>query len=137
MHVMFYNPKLEPPKGRIYNIAEVDPDWAEVYARRPAGPHAPHPTYEEALNSPWTGPILFYRDGKMYKGSHVAADQYVPLIGVQCLPGINWDTWYACDPDELMTHLRKKYTHLEEVAPRYNEEFAVWSIQVHYDGQCR
>jgi hypothetical protein len=133
---MFYNPKLEPPKGRFYNITEVEPKWAELYAKQ-TGPFAPYPTYEEAVNCRWTGPVRFYRDGKMYQGSHVAANHYKPLVGVQCETGINWDTWYACDLDELMNFLHTKYTCLFGEKPRYDEEFAVWSIQVHYDGRCR
>lgn len=134
----YYNPKLDPPKARFYNIHEVEPRWAELYAKQTKGPFAPFATYEDALNSNWTGPLKWYDNGVMYEGSHVAANSYKPLYGVQCLPGINWDTYEACDPDELMQYVRSKYTKLDgDCNPHYNEEFATWSIQVHYDGRCR
>lgn len=135
---MFYNPKFAAPKPHFGPISEVEPHWADFYAKQTKLPFAPYATYEEALNSTWTGHLRFYKDGKMYEGSHVAANQYKPLEGVQCEPGINWDTWWACDADELINHLKTKYTKLEGPQPRYHEDLGVWSIQVHYyDGRCR
>lgn len=135
---MFYNPNLEAPKARFYNIREVEPHWAEFYAKQTKIPFAPYNTYEEALNSNWSGTLRFYQDGKMYEGGHVPTTAYKPLYGVQREPGINWDTWCACDPEELMAGIKTRYTQLwGDTNPRYNEEFAIWSIQVHYDGRCR
>ena len=134
---MFYNPKFEAPKPRFISIREVDPKWAAIYAKRTEGPFAPFASYEEALESPWTGPLRFWKDSIMYEGSHVAANHYKPLEGVQCEHGINWDTWYACNPNELMSTLRTKYTNIFGGEPHYSEEFGVWSIQVHYAGRGR
>ena len=134
---MFYNPNLEPPKAKFGTIREVEPQWAEHYAKIDKYPFKPYPTYEEALNSNWSGTLRFYKDGIMYQGSHTPASAYKPCIGVQCWPGINWDTYFACDKEELMEYLKTKYTELYGEHARYNEEFGVWSIQVHYDGRCR
>lgn len=135
----YYNPALPAPKARFYNITRVDAPWFSFYQKQTREPFKPYACYEDALNSRWTGPLRWYdEDGAMYQGSHVPATAYQPLHGVQCLPGINWDTYEACDPEELMAYVRTKYTELwGDVNPRYNEEFAVWSIQVHYDGRCR
>lgn len=134
---MFYNPKLEAPKARFYNIHKVDEELTKVYSKITEGPFAPFASYEEALESNRTGPLCFWKDGILYRGSHVAANNYKPLEGVQCEPGINWDTWFACDCDELMNTLRTKYTNIYGEKPRYNEEFGIWQVQVHYDGRCR
>lgn len=134
----YYNPKLKPPKARFYGISEVDPRLSELYAKQTKPPFAPYKSYEDALNSNWTGPLRWYENGKMYTGSHVPASAYKPLYGVQCLPGINWDTYESCDPVELMDYVKAKYTEIwGEIQPRYSEEFGTYSIQVHYDGRCR
>lgn len=134
---MYYNPQFEAPKARFYGISKVEPKWVEAITKIKTGPFAAFQSYEEALNSNYTGKLRWWQNGVMYEGSHVPASYYKPCVGVQHEFGINWDTWYACDVDILMDTLKTKYNNLYDAEPKYSEEFGVWSIQVHYDGRCR
>jgi hypothetical protein len=134
---MYYNPKLEPPKAHFYSINKVAPNWVEAISKIESGPFKPYDSYKEALNSNWTGKLRWWQDGVMYEGSHLPAKAYKPLVGVQCEFGINWDTYYACDANELMTAVKTKYPQVFGAEPTYNEKLGIYSIQVHYDGRCR
>ncbi len=134
MNKIYYNPNFERPKARITGIEELEQPWAALYAKNPEYVYA---SYEDALASNVAGVVHFWKDGVIYEG-HCTADWcFKPCEGVECNGGINWDSYYACDPLELMEYLKQHYKTIFGAEPRYSEEFGVWSIQVHYDGRCR
>lgn len=136
---MFYNPKVYTPKPLLTNIELVPENKHEMYLKITHEAFQVRPDKETALSSKWTGLCRFWDNGQMYTAHHIAVNNWqpVPEGEVACWPGINWDTYYADDRQNLLSYLNNRYTALFGAEPRYDDEIGLWHIQVHYDGRCR